>query len=83
MIEQGYRGTWNPFTNENHFALIETCVEDVCLFFFFFFIGVYSLRRMLPFVLSNIKIVGGTNTKTNKQTTNKPTIIELGRDKNN
>ena len=52
-------------------------------FFFFFFIGVYSLRRMLPFVLSNIKIVGGTNTKTNKQTTNKPTIIELGRDKNN
>jgi hypothetical protein len=33
---------------------------------------------MLPFVLSIIKIVGGTNTKTNK-----PTIIELGRDKNN
>jgi hypothetical protein len=33
---------------------------------------------MLPFVLSIIKIVGGTNTKTNT-----PTIIELGRDKNN
>ena len=56
MIEQGYRGTWNPFTNENHFAEIETCVEEVCLSYIFFLIVLFGtiIIMLLTLILCNI-----------------------------
>ena len=56
MIEQTYRGTWNPFTNENHFAEIETCVEEVCLSYIFFLIVLFGtiIIMLLTLILCNI-----------------------------
>ena len=56
MIEQGYRGTWNPFTNENHFAEIETCVEEVCISYIFFLIVLFGtiIIMLLTLILCNI-----------------------------
>ena len=50
MIEQGYRGTWNPFINQNHYAEIETCVEEVCLYsYFFLLIGLFRTIIIIHF----------------------------------
>ena len=56
MIEQTYSGTWNPFTNENHFAEIETYVEEVCLSYIFFLIVLFGtiIIMLLTLILCNI-----------------------------